>query len=224
MSWPGGFFLSVIPRLSLLCKDRRLGRGILFEDLKMSFNQIIIRSSSPTFCNIKAANMFFVKNEIFSKKDFDAWKETFFSYGLMAFSAQISETSTAIIVLNVCWVRKILADVFVQAYLSEKEYHTSSAFDFVEELFFRMKNNSGFPHEVGVILGYPVEDVIEFENHQGHDCKYCGSWKSYSDIENAKDCHCRFTECSRLCKQWYDEGYSINQIITKYQKLKVAAA
>ena len=69
----------------------------------------------------------------------------------------------------------------------------------------------------------PVEDVIEFENHQGHDCKYCGCWKSYSDVNNAKDCHCKFTECSRLCEKWYEEGYSINQIITKYQALKKAS-
>lgn len=189
----------------------------------MSFDQIIVHSSSPTFCNIKPGNLFFVKNEAFDNDKFEAWKKSFFSHGLMAFSSQISESSAAILVLNVCWARKILADVFVQSYLSEKRYHTGSVFDFVEELFSRMIENEGFPHEVGVILGYPVEDVIEFENHQGHDCKYCGCWKSYSDVDKARDCHCRFTECSRLCKKWYDEGFSINQIITKYQTLKNVA-
>ena len=188
----------------------------------MSFDQIIVQSSSPTFCNIKSGNLFFVKNEAFDNGKFETWKVSFFMHGLMAFSSQISESSTAILVLNVCWCRKILADVFVQSYLSEKGYHTGSVFDFVEELFNRMIENEGFPHEVGVILGYPVEDVIEFENHQGNDCKYCGCWKSYSDIENAKECHCKFTECSKL-KKWYDEGYSINQIITRYQTLKTVA-
>lgn len=189
----------------------------------MSFDQIIVHSSSPTFCNIKPGNMFFVRNEVFSQSKFEVWKETFYKYGLMACSARISDSSTAILVLNVCWCRKILDDVFVQCYLSEKGYHTNSVFDFVNELFYRMVNNKGFPHEVGVILGYPVEDVIEFENHQGHDCKYCGCWKSYSDIDRAKECHCKFTECSRLCEKWYEEGFSIKQIITKYQSLKVVA-
>ena len=189
----------------------------------MNFDQIIVQSSSPTFCNIKPGNLFFVKNDDFDSSKFEAWKESFFKKGLMAFANQISEGSTAILVLNVCWVRKILADIFVQSYLSEKGYHTSSVFDFVEELFTRMIENEGFPHEVGVIIGYPVHDVIEFENHQGNDCKYCGCWKSYSDIENARECHCKFTECSRLCKKWYGEGYSINQIITKYQTLKTVA-
>ena len=81
MSWPGGFF---------------------FEDLKMSFDQIIVQSSSPTFCNIKPGNLFFVKNEALDNDKFEAWKNTFFKHGLMAFSAQISETSTAILLLNVC--------------------------------------------------------------------------------------------------------------------------
>ena len=65
-------------------------------------------------------------------------------------------------------------------HLSEKGYEVSNAFDFVNDLFNRMKNEQGFPHEIGVILGYPVEDVIEFEKHQGKNCKYCGCWKRYS--------------------------------------------
>ncbi len=162
--------------------------------------------------------MFFVKKEDFDNDKFEAWKESFFKYGLMAFSAQISESSTAILVLNICWGRKILADLFVQAYLSEKGYHTGSVFDFVEELFSRMIENEGFPHEVGVILGYPVEDVIEFENHQGHDCKYCGCWKSYSDIENAKICKNKYKHCSQMCSLLYEQGYSLKQIIEKYKE------
>jgi len=197
--------------------------GFFFEDLKLSFDKIIIHSSAPTFCNIKPGNMFFVKNEAFLTDKFEAWKKSLSKYGIMAFSATISETSTAIIVLNICWVRKILAEVFVQAYLSEKGYHSSSPFDFVDELFIRMKKNEGFPHEVGVILGYPVEDVIEFENHEGHDCKYCGYWKTYSDVENAKICQCRYKTCRNMCDLLFEQGYSLSQIIKKYNQYVEAA-
>ena len=189
----------------------------------MSFDQIIIHSSSPTVCNIKPGNMFFVRNEDFDKDKYEAWKDAFFKYGLMTFAKRISESSTAILVLNVCWIRKILADFFVQAYLSGKGYHTNSALTFVDELCLRMQNNDGFPHEVGVILGYPVEDVIEFENHKGHDCKYCGYWKTYSDVENAKDCQCKYKDCSCFCDQLYNKGYSLNQIIESYRLYTVAA-
>ncbi len=189
----------------------------------MSFDQIIINSCSPTFCNIKPANIFFVKKENFSQREFEVWKEAFRKEGLEAIASQISESSTAILILNICWVKDILSDLQVLTYLSKKGYKNISLQSFIGELFIRMKKQESFPHEVGVILGYPVEDVIEFERQAGHNCKYCGCWKSYSDVEKAKKCHCRFSECRKLCRKWYEEGFSINQIITKYQTLKTVA-
>ena len=189
----------------------------------MSFDQMMIKFSAPTLCNIKSGNMFFARNNTFSQTSFDTWKASLNKYGIAAFSHLLSENSTAILVLNICWIRKILDDRFVNAYLSEKGYEVSNAFDFVNDLFNRMKNEQGFPHEIGVILGYPIEDVIEFEKHKGKNCKYCGCWKSYSDVENAKACKCNFTECSNLCKTWYDAGYSLDRIIDEYKRYSKAA-
>lgn len=189
----------------------------------MRFNQMMIQYSAPTICNIKSGNLFFARNNTFSSSSFIEWKKDLYRYGISAFSLQLSENSTAILVLNICWARKILDDIFVKAYLLEKGYKTKGAFEFVNELFSRMKDIQGFPHEVGIILGYPLEDVIEFENNQGKNCKYCGLWKSYSDVETARLCKCRFTECSHLCKNWYNEGYSLSQIINEYKKLNYSA-
>ncbi len=85
-------------------------------------------------------------------------------------------------------------------------------------MFIRMKKNTGFPHEVGVILGYPVEDVIEFEKHGGQGCKYCGCWKSYCDVEKAKKCQCKYKACISMCDRMYEQGYSLKQIIEEYGK------
>ena len=38
-----------------------------------------------------------------------------------------------------------------------------------------------FPHEIGLFLGYPPEDVEGFRLHRGRDYKLCGCWKVYSD-------------------------------------------
>ncbi len=188
----------------------------------MTFNQMMIHFCAPTLCNIKPGNLFFAQNKIFSKSSFKNWKSDFFKRGISLFSLELSESSTAILAINTCWVRKLLGDSLVKAYLADKGYKEGGAFDFVEELFSRMLENEGFPHEVGIILGYPVDDVIEFENNQGHDCKYCGYWKSYSDVENAKRCQCKYKECSCMCRSWYDQGYSLNQIIKEYKKISAA--
>ena len=189
----------------------------------MNFDQKIIHYCAPTLCEIKAGNIFFVKNQDFSKDSFEEWKKTFFSRGLMSFAIPLSENTTAVLICNVCQERKLLEDSLVQAYLIEKGYHCNGLFDFVEEFSYRVQNCQGFPHEIGIILGYPVEDVIEFENHQGHDCKYCGLWKSYSNVENARKCNCRYKNCTGFCERLYNEGYSLNYIINEYKRVESAA-
>lgn len=37
------------------------------------------------------------------------------------------------------------------------------------------------PHEMGIFLGIPVEDVCGFVKHQGKNCLLCRYWKVYYD-------------------------------------------
>ena len=189
----------------------------------MSFNQLMIHYCAPTLCDIKPGNIFFVRNRDFSQSCFEEWKNTFLILGFMTFAIKLSKDSTAIFVCNPCWERKILGDSMVQAYLHEKGYHDCGVTDFVKHFKIRLQTAPGFPHEIGIVLGYPVNDVIEFENHEGQNCKYCGYWKSYSDIENAKQCHCEYKNCSGLCERLYNEGYSLDFIIREYKKVAAAA-
>jgi len=43
-----------------------------------------------------------------------------------------------------------------------------------------------FPHEIGIILGYPLEDVKEFVNSKGQNYIICGCWKVYHNVERSK--------------------------------------
>ena len=42
------------------------------------------------------------------------------------------------------------------------------------------------PHEIGVFLGYPIEDVTSFVDCPNTKCKMVGYWKVYHDIESAE--------------------------------------
>lgn len=62
-----------------------------------------------------------------------------------------------------------------------------------------------FPHEIGLFLGYPVEDVLGFWENQGKNCRYCGHWKVYGDVTAAKRRfdqydRCRTALCQRICQ------------------------
>ena len=189
----------------------------------MSFDQMMIHFCAPTLCEIKPGNLFFVKNHDFSESNFEQWKKSLFLRGFISFAIRISENSIGILVCNVCWVRKILGDIAVHSYLFEKGYQCGGIFDFVNDFTYRLHTIQGFPHEIGVVLGYPVEDVIEFENHKGQNCKYCGYWRSYSDPEHAKRCNCNYKTCCGFCERLYNEGYSLDYILQEYKRVASAA-
>ncbi|MCR4735549.1 MAG: DUF3793 family protein [Treponema sp.] len=190
----------------------------------MSFDQMMIHYNAPTLCDIKPGNLFFVRENVFSEGLFNKWKDSFASKGLVASCVRTSENDVLVLVYNLCWVRRILGDVFVQAYLRGKGYYfCSDVSKLVEQIFIRVMSGKAFPHEVGIILGYPLVDVIEFDKQEGRNCKYCGYWKSYSDVEKAKKCQFAYKDCSSKCKKWFDEGFSVRRIIKEYKKAVRAA-
>lgn len=65
----------------------------------------------------------------------------------------------------------------------------------------RLKGEGDFPHEVGLFLGYPPEDVLGFlSDPGGKGCKLCGTWKVYHDVEGAE----RKFRSYRRCKSWLE--------------------
>jgi hypothetical protein len=61
---------------------------------------------------------------------------------------------------------------------------SGSAASYIENLIKRFK--TGFPHEIGIFLGYPIEDVKGFIENRGRNSKLSGYWKVYGDEANAK--------------------------------------
>lgn len=71
---------------------------------------------------------------------------------------------------------------------------------------------NNFPHEVGLFLGYPVEDVEGFRKHGGRDYKFCGLWKVYSDEERARECFRRYSCCRQALCRRVQGGCSLEQV------------
>jgi len=49
-----------------------------------------------------------------------------------------------------------------------------------------MEDRAGFPHEIGLLLGYPAKDVTGFIENKGKNFLYIGYWKVYSDLPECK--------------------------------------
>ena len=78
------------------------------------------------------------------------------------------------------------------------------------------EGNGMFPHEMGVLLGYPTEDVLGFIENKGKNYLFCGFWKVYSNPEKASRTFDNYGKCRKfLCNK-------LNQCNDIYQALKIS--
>ncbi|HJA63766.1 MAG TPA: DUF3793 family protein [Candidatus Intestinimonas stercoravium] len=80
-------------------------------------------------------------------------------------------------------------------------------------LSIRLGASEDFPHEIGLFLGYPVEDVLGFQRCGGRDCKLCGYWKVYSNVERARAMFQRFDRCREALCSRLAEGMTLGEIL-----------
>ena len=80
----------------------------------------------------------------------------------------------------------------------------------------RAAEAADFPHEIGVFLGYPLEDVVGFIRHRGKCFTCCGCWKSYGDPAAAQQHFDQLAKCTAVYLRLFHSG-------TPILKLAVAA-
>lgn len=68
------------------------------------------------------------------------------------------------------------------------------------------------PHEIGFFLGYPVEDVLGFIEHEGRDYRCLGCWKVYGDVRAAQRSFARYRRCARRCQRLYGTGVPLAEL------------
>lgn len=81
----------------------------------------------------------------------------------------------------------------------------------------RLAMQEGFPHEIGLFLGYPVGDVLAFQRNQGKGCKLCGYWKVYGDVEAAQACFAQLDACRAALLQGLRSGKPLAQLVEAYR-------
>ena len=70
-----------------------------------------------------------------------------------------------------------------------------------------------FPHEIGVFLGYPLEDVVGFIHNNGKNFQLAGMWKVYGDREEAKKDLESIKNARTFILRLWNKGRSVRQLI-----------
>ena len=75
----------------------------------------------------------------------------------------------------------------------------------------RLRQGGEFPHEIGLFLGYPAEDVLGFIEHR-RSSKCVGCWRVYGDESKAQKTFARFRKCTEAYYARYRHGASIDTL------------
>lgn len=81
-----------------------------------------------------------------------------------------------------------------------------------------------FPHEMGIFLGYPCDDVEAFIANEGKNYLYCGYWKVYCNLEKAKKTFAIYDSVKIAAMRMLSMGYPLESLceLKKRQSIKVS--
>lgn len=111
-----------------------------------------------------------------------------------------------------------------RGFLKDCGYNYFSLTKLFETLSYRyeaFKNGGEFPHELGLMLGYPLCDVKGFILHQGNDFLYSGYWKVYGNLEQTKKMFQAYDLVQYQMIEQVKNGKPLNQIIETYTHYQV---
>lgn len=162
-----------------------------------SFEKALVYHCSPTLCGLKPANLLSL-----SKDEYPHLPQLATAYARLLEDKGIRLTILCscgcrwlLLVYHQSMLAAQLKQPAVVRLLAQAGYPVETPFS-LEQLLRclsrRLRQSEGFPHEIGVFLGYPLEDVIGFCRHKGEGCKLCGYWKVYGDVDHAKRCFAAF--------------------------------
>lgn len=86
-----------------------------------------------------------------------------------------------------------------------------------------MEEKSSFPHEIGLLLGYPAEDVEGFMVHHGKNFLCSGYWKVYGNPAEAEKIFRAYDMAQEAAVAMVKQGKNIRQIVESSNFLNCAS-
>ena len=167
--------------------------------------EMIVRHCSPTLAGIKTGNLFscFYSSKTQLTREIRILNQKLGPKGLRVLPLRMKEGRALIYLYRPKALAADLADRQAREILEEKEYVPAQADRCIVRLIQRLETQEEFPHEIGLFLSYPPEDVLGFIQNKAENHKCSGCWKVYGDEERAKALFQKYKDCTRAyCLRW----------------------
>ena len=175
--------------------------------------ELLIRHCSPTLAGIKTGNLFACRfpGKAEMRECVRCWNNLLTKKGLRVLPLRFRNGRALIYLYRPARLSDDLRHGTAERILKERGYCTDTSEKCVVQLIRRLCEYEEFPHEIGLFLGYPPEDVRGFIENCAEHCKLCGYRKVYGDVDRAAELFVRCKQCTESFCEWIHAGLAIGQ-------------
>ena len=167
--------------------------------------EMVVRQAAPTLAGIKTGSLFpcpCAEKDVLLG-EIRAFNRHYLSRGLCLLPLRFTEGKALLYLYRPAALRRDLRAQTAEALLADAGYPCGSCGRCVAQLVRRMRGSAEFPHEVGLFLSYPPEDVKGFIENRAANAKCTGVWKVYGDEQQAQQTFDRYKKCTQTyCERW----------------------
>lgn len=176
--------------------------------------ELIVRHCSPTLAGMKTANMFtcLFQNENEMRDIIRRWNKILGKKGLRVIPLRFQKNRALVYMYRPARLLQDLKHDIACRLLTERGYGMETMGRCVLQLVKRLGECEEFPHEIGLFLGYPPEDVCGFIENKAEGCKCVGCWKVYGDAEAAQKTFAKYKKCTDVYCAQLAKGRSIERL------------
>lgn len=176
--------------------------------------ELVILYCSPTLAGMKTGNIFTVpyisKNNL--REEIFSLNRKISPKGLKAIPLKFGQSRALIYIYRPSQLESDLSNNYAIKLLEECGYKCNTPKYCLIQLINRLYKASDFPHEIGLFLGYPPEDVDGFISNNACNYKYTGEWKVYGDEDKAKRTFAKYKKCTEIYYKQWKKGKSIEKL------------
>ena len=176
--------------------------------------ELIVRHCAPTLAGIKSGSLFscpYRTRDAFLGEIRD-FNRRYASRGLCMLPLRYWKDKALVYLFRpqalACDLRKKDAAKL----LAEAGYESLEPAACITLLRKKLARDAGFPHEIGLFLSYPPEDVRGFIENHAENFKCVGVWKVYGDAEKAQKIFEKYKNCTDFYSRCIHSGIGISAL------------
>ncbi len=176
--------------------------------------EYVVQYCAPTLAGIKTGSLFsgFFKSREVMNREIRAYNKILRKKGLRLIPLSYRGNRVLLYLYRPDQLAEDLNDQEAKRLLQEAGYQQGSAQELLMELIRRVNSQEKFPHEIGLFLSYPPEDVRGYIENKAQKYQLVGTWKVYGDKEKARKRFREYQQCTSIYCENCRSGKGLEQL------------